>query len=109
LSVDATPKVNLTSLSVGGFTGRTANFYRADDACTPSHTHRLFEAIGHPDKEMYEIPRTNHYYSGPDRRGTLRQAVGVCTDWLQRHGFSVEGRSDGPTPEGQGTTGESTP
>ena len=44
----------------------------ADDACTPSHTRRLFEAIGHPDKEMHEIPGANHYYSGPDQRGTLR-------------------------------------
>jgi hypothetical protein len=30
----------------------------ADDACTPSHTRRLFEAIRHPDKEMYEIGAT---------------------------------------------------
>jgi diadenosine tetraphosphatase ApaH/serine/threonine PP2A family protein phosphatase len=60
----------------------------ADDACTPSHTRRLFEAIGHPDKEMHEIPGANHYYSGPAQRGTLRQAVGVVTDWLHRHGFS---------------------
>ena len=49
----------------------------ADDACTPSHTRRLFEAIGHPDKEMYEIPGANHYYAGPDQRDTLRQAVGI--------------------------------
>ena len=61
----------------------------ADDACTPSHTRRLFEAIGHPDKEMHEIPGANHYYSGPDQRDTLRQAVGICTDWLHRHGFSL--------------------
>ena len=60
----------------------------ADDACTPSHTRRLFEAIGHPDKEMHEIPGANHYYSGPDQRGTLRQAVGIVTDWLLRHGFA---------------------
>jgi alpha-beta hydrolase superfamily lysophospholipase len=33
----------------------------ADNACTPSHTRRLFEAIGHPDKEMHEIPGANHY------------------------------------------------
>ena len=45
----------------------------ADDACTPSHTRRLFEAIGHPDKEMHEIPGANHYYSGPDQRETLRR------------------------------------
>ena len=49
----------------------------------------LFEAIGHPDKEMHEIPGANHYYSGPDQRGTLRQAVGICTDWLHRQGFSL--------------------
>jgi len=79
----------------------------ADDACTPSHTRRLFEAIGHPDKEMHEIPGANHYYSGPAQRDTLRKAVGICTDWLHRHGLSSEG-SAGLTPDGQGTTGEST-
>jgi hypothetical protein len=61
----------------------------ADDACTPSHTRRLFEAIGHADKEIREIAGANHYYSGPDQRGTLREAVGICTDWLHRHGFSL--------------------
>lgn len=60
----------------------------ADDACTPSHTRRLLEAIGHPDKEMHEIAGANHYYAGPDQRETLKQAVGVITDWLVRHGFS---------------------
>ena len=30
-----------------------------------------------------------HYYSGPDQRDTLRRAVGICTDWLHRHGFSL--------------------
>ena len=64
---------------------------RADDACTPSHTRRLFEAIGHPDKEMHEITKANHYYSGPDQREPLKQAVGVVTDWLERHGFSGAG------------------
>ncbi|MEI7518307.1 MAG: alpha/beta fold hydrolase [Mycobacteriaceae bacterium] len=60
----------------------------ADDACTPSHTRRLFEAIGHPDKEMHEIAGANHYYAGTEQRETLKQAVGVITDWLGRHGFS---------------------
>jgi pimeloyl-ACP methyl ester carboxylesterase len=64
---------------------------RADDACTPSHTRRLFEAIGHPDKEMHEITNANHYYSGPDQREPLKQAVGVVTDWLERHSFSGAG------------------
>ena len=60
----------------------------ADDACTPSHTRRLFDAVGTQDKEMHEIARANHYYSGPDQRETLAQAVGVITDWLTRHDFS---------------------
>ena len=64
----------------------------ADDACTPSHTRRLFEAIGHPDKEMHEIPGANHYYAGPDQRQPLKEAVGIITDWLERHGFSKVGR-----------------
>ncbi len=54
----------------------------ADDACTPSHTRRIFEAIGHPDKEMHEIPGANHYYAGPEQRDKLRQAVDIVTDWL---------------------------
>lgn len=60
----------------------------ADDACTPSHTRRLFEAIGCPDKEMHEIAGANHYYSGPDQRETLQQAVSIVSDWTARHGFS---------------------
>ena len=61
----------------------------ADDACTPSHTRRLFDAIGHPDKEMHEIAHANHYYSGPDHKQTLAQAVAVITGWLERHGFTA--------------------
>ena len=60
----------------------------ADDACTPSHTRRLFDAIGTEDKEMHEIAGANHYYAGPGQRETLAQAVGVITDWLTRHDFS---------------------
>jgi pimeloyl-ACP methyl ester carboxylesterase len=59
----------------------------ADDACTPSHTRRLFEAIRHPDKEMHEIAGANHYYSGPDQRETLKEAVSIISDWTARHGF----------------------
>ena len=59
----------------------------ADDACTPSHTRRLFETIGHPDKEMREIAGANHYYSGPDQRETLKEAVSIISDWTARHGF----------------------
>jgi hypothetical protein len=37
---------------------------------------------------MHEIPGANHYYSGPDQKGTLAQAVGIVSDWLGRHDFS---------------------
>ena len=37
---------------------------------------------------LHEIAGANHYYSGPDQRETLRKAVGICTDWLTRHGFA---------------------
>jgi alpha-beta hydrolase superfamily lysophospholipase len=60
----------------------------ADDACTPEHTRRLFEAIGHPDKEMHEIHGATHYYAGPDQRDKLREAVTVVSDWLERHDFT---------------------
>lgn len=57
----------------------------ADDACTPSHTHRLFEAIPHPDKELAEIDGATHYYAGqPDK---LALAVERCTLWLDQRGF----------------------
>lgn len=60
----------------------------ADNACTPSHTRRLFEAIGHHDKEMHEIPGATHYYTGPTQRDALNTALAICTDWLVRHGFA---------------------
>lgn len=79
-AVECGPDIAVPTLVIGNL---------ADDACTPSHTHRLFEAIGHPDKEMHEIPGANHYYAGADQRDQLRHAIGVCTDWLHRHGFSL--------------------
>ena len=78
-AVKAGPDIAVPTLVIGNL---------ADDACTPSHTRRLFEAIGHPDKEMYEIAGANHYYSGPDQRETLAKAVGIVTDWLARHDFA---------------------
>ncbi|MDT5278706.1 MAG: hypothetical protein QOG95_5638 [Mycobacterium sp.] len=60
----------------------------ADDACIPSHTRRLFDAIGHPEKEMHEIHGATHYYAGPDQRDKLREAVNIVTDWLVRDDFA---------------------
>lgn len=55
---------------------------RADHACTPTRTRRLFEAIGHPDVELHEI-------RGADQRDKPRGAVGIVTDWLACNDFAA--------------------
>ncbi|PYE19395.1 thioesterase domain-containing protein [Williamsia limnetica] len=60
----------------------------ADDACTPSHTRRLFDAVGHADKTMVTIAGATHYYGGPDQRPQLNEAVGVVTGWLRDRGWA---------------------
>jgi alpha-beta hydrolase superfamily lysophospholipase len=60
----------------------------ADDACTPSHTQRLFEAVGHADKTLHVVAGATHYYAGPDQRPKLAEAVGVVTGWLSTRGLS---------------------
>jgi pimeloyl-ACP methyl ester carboxylesterase len=60
----------------------------ADNACTPSHTARLYEAIGHPDKERYDVRGATHYYNGPAQRPMLGEAVGKITGWLAERGFA---------------------
>ncbi len=58
----------------------------ADDACTPSHTHRLFAAVPHDRKELHEVQGATHYYTGPHGREHLGEAIGVVgrfiDDWL---------------------------
>ncbi len=54
----------------------------ADDACTPSHAHRLFDAIGHDNKVLVEIRGATHYYLGQHEQ--LRAAEQTCTQWLRK-------------------------
>lgn len=54
----------------------------ADDACTPSHTHRLFEAVTHDRKRLHEVQGATHYYTGPEGRRHLAEAIGVIGDFL---------------------------
>jgi dienelactone hydrolase/diadenosine tetraphosphatase ApaH/serine/threonine PP2A family protein phosphatase len=57
----------------------------ADDACTPSHTHRLFDAVVHDRRRMEEIPGANHYYFGqPQLANSAAQVVGT---WLLEQGL----------------------
>ena len=62
----------------------------ADDACTPSHTHRLFDAVRHSNKKLVEIPGATHYYIG--QKEHLRQAVDHISDWLADLGISDQER-----------------
>ena len=59
----------------------------ADDACTPSHSQRLFDGVAHDDKELHHIEGATHYYQSQPELG--RQSVAVVQDWLQRKGFDV--------------------
>lgn len=61
----------------------------ADDACTPSHTQRLFDAVGHSDKEMHTIEGATHYYSGAAQVPHLNAAVDVITEWLAARGWAA--------------------
>ncbi|MEV0972516.1 alpha/beta hydrolase [Microtetraspora glauca] len=61
----------------------------ADDACTPSHTRRLFEAVGHPDRTLHVVKGATHYYAGPDQRPMLGEAIGVISGWLAERGFAA--------------------
>ncbi len=54
----------------------------ADDACTPSHTHRLFDAVPHDRKRLYEVAGATHYYTGPEGRTHLAEAVDVVSSFV---------------------------
>jgi pimeloyl-ACP methyl ester carboxylesterase len=54
----------------------------ADDGITPSHTHQLYDAVGHDNKEIHWIQGANHYYFGqPDKAA---ESAMLCADWLAR-------------------------
>ena len=60
----------------------------ADDACTPSHTQRLFEAVTHERKQLHVVQGATHYYTGPDGRAHQAEAVQTVTDFLAGHGLA---------------------
>ena len=57
----------------------------ADDACTPSHTNRLFESVGHDRKRLHLVEGATHYYTGPDGKEHLGEAVGVIGGFLDTY------------------------
>lgn len=72
-AVAAGPKISVPVLVVGN---------SADDACTPSHTRRLFEAVAHDRKRLHVVQGASHYYTGPDARSHLGEAVDVIDSFL---------------------------
>lgn len=60
----------------------------ADNACTPSHTRRLFDAVGHPDKTLHTIVGATHYYSGREQIPHLKEAVAIITEWLAERSWA---------------------
>ena len=73
----AAPRISVPALVIGN---------TADDACTPSHTHRLFEAFRHSNKTLKEVKGANHYYFGQNDK--LAEAVGYCRDWLSQQNLA---------------------
>jgi len=57
----------------------------ADNACTPSHTARLFDAIGHADKKRIDIAGATHYYAGQPEQSAL--AARHCAEWFEQRGW----------------------
>ncbi len=74
------PKVSVPVLVVGN---------SADDACTPSHTTRLFEAVPHDRKQLHIVQGATHYYTGPDGRAHQAEAIGVVSDFLSERGLGL--------------------
>ena len=55
----------------------------ADDACTPSHTHRIYEAVPHPRKRLHEIAGATHYYTGAKGREHLAESIATIGTFLE--------------------------
>lgn len=58
----------------------------ADDACTPSHAQRLFDAVAHERKQLAVIKGASHYYIGQPRQ--VAEATGVIARWLEANHLS---------------------
>ncbi len=56
----------------------------ADDACTPSHTTRLYEAVTHNNKKLHMVQGATHYYTGPDGGAHLKEASGVISEFMRQ-------------------------
>ncbi len=52
----------------------------ADDACTPSHTQRLYDCVAQVPRRLHVVAGATHYYAfQPDK---LAEAVATVSNWL---------------------------
>lgn len=72
-AINSGARISIPALVVGN---------TADDACTPSHTTGLFEAIGHDNKQFHMVKGATHYYTGPDGRAHRQEVSGVIGEFL---------------------------
>jgi pimeloyl-ACP methyl ester carboxylesterase len=72
-AIESGSKVTVPVLVVGN---------TADDACTPSHTTRLYECVSHDRKQMHMVQGATHYYTGENGRAHLKEASGVIGDFI---------------------------
>jgi dienelactone hydrolase len=56
-----------------------------DDAVPVSHPHSVFDAVGHPDKELVELPDANHYFTGADQASQVGTAAEEIHAWLGKY------------------------
>ena len=75
-AIDAGANVTVPVLVVGN---------SADDACTPSHTSRLYEAVRHDRKRLHVVQGATHYYTGPNGREHLKEAVSTIDGFIREH------------------------
>lgn len=70
------PRISVPVLVIGN---------SADDACTPSHTERLYDAVAQVPRRLHVVAGATHYYAfQPDK---LAEAVTTVTAWLSDTGF----------------------
>jgi pimeloyl-ACP methyl ester carboxylesterase len=74
-AISSGAKISIPALVIGN---------TADDACTPSHTTRLYEAIGHDNKQIHMVKGATHYYTGPNGREHLQEASDVIGKFLSK-------------------------
>ena len=75
-AIDSGSKISVPVLVVGN---------TADDACTPSHTTRLFEAVTHDRKHLHLVEGATHYYTGPDGKAHLAEAVDAIGEFISTY------------------------